>query len=499
MAINILGVDFREQAVSAVLIRGGYKGIEIAAHAHVFLDQEKTPETGLEACLEAVSEQADLAGAVCVASLPSDRFYYRNIQSPFTDLQKIDQTLPYELEPSLPLSADDLVIDFVPIDTFRPDENILKRIVRRMGLSRRPASMPLLAAALEKSQVADCLSLLKSFGLEPERIVPGGYALASCLVHAPHSPDNWLLVDADISHTALFLVLSRTLTVIRAFPGAETSLSAAEMTARLLPRIQQTLLASCAETGIERIYLAGELPDASAVAADISAACDLPVHWLNLISDMDIRFPSDLPLDWRPETGDGALALTLMRMNGINGLNLRKGAFAASASWTACRPALLRTACVAGFTMLAAFVYVRIDMGILQNRLDGITRRIDQVVTGTFPEITTLVDPLQQMREHVHNAERRIPGGNIAGRRRLIDILSGISSRIPENVPVELVRFSYEENALQVTGHTDSFNFVEEIKRRLEGPNGGFSQVTILSATMDSSGNRVQFYLEIKL
>lgn len=499
MALNILGVDFRENAVSAVLIRGGYKGIEIIAHASISIDRASSSKNGLEACLKAVSDQADITGAVCITSLPSDRFFYRNFLSPFTDLQKIDQTLPYVLEPGLPLPADDLVIDFIPIDSARPDENILKRIVRRMGITRRPSSTSILAVGLEKSQVVDCLSRLKPFGLEPERIVPDGYALASCLIHAPHSPENWLLVDVDSIHTALYLVLSGSLTVIRAFPGSGAPVSAAGMSACLLPRIQQTLLASCPETGIERIYLTGDLTDVTAVAAAVSEACGLPVHPLSLFADLDIHFQNDPPLDWRPEMGDGALALSLMRMNGITGLNLRKGVFAARASWIACRSMLMRTALVAGFMMLAAVVYVQIDMHILQNRLDGITREIDGVVTGTFPELTTLVDPLQQMREHIQNAERRIPGGDMAGRRRLIDILSAISGRIPENVPVELVRFTYEENVLQLTGHTDSFNFVEEIKRRLEGPNGGFSQVTIVSANMDGSGNRVQFHLEIRI
>ncbi len=54
------------------------------------------------------------------------------------------------------------------------------------------------------------------------------------------SPSNWLLVDADHTHTALFLVLSRTLTVIRAFPVAGVSPSAEF----LFPLIQQTLLSS---------------------------------------------------------------------------------------------------------------------------------------------------------------------------------------------------------------------------------------------------------------
>jgi len=97
----------------------------------------------------------------------------------------------------------------------------------------------------------------------------------------------------------------------------------------------------------------------------------------------------------------------------------------------------------------------------------------------------------------MHNAGFRVQKKK--GQERLVDLLGRISSRIPENVPVELIRFIYEDSILQLTGHTDSFNSVEEIKRRLEGPDGGFSLVTIVSANQENTGNRIQFHLNITL
>jgi hypothetical protein len=154
---------------------------------------------------------------------------------------------------------------------------------------------------------------------------------------------------------------------------------------------------------------------------------------------------------------------------------------------------------MAGLAVLAAFAYVQNDTQILERQLDFLNRRIDQVLTGTFPEITTIVEPLHQMRTHVQNAQRQIPGSDKTGQERLVDLLGRISSRIPDSVPVELVRFVYEDSILQLTGHTDSFNSVEEIKRKLEGPNGGFSLVTIVSANLDNTGSRIQFHLNIAI
>ena len=61
MTIKILGVDFRKDSVSAVLIRGSYKGVWMDAHAHVFLERPEDLEKGLASCLETISGQADLS------------------------------------------------------------------------------------------------------------------------------------------------------------------------------------------------------------------------------------------------------------------------------------------------------------------------------------------------------------------------------------------------------------------------------------------------------
>jgi general secretion pathway protein L len=498
MTIKILGVDFRKDSVSAVLIRGSYKGVWVDAHARVLLEGPDDLEKGLAFCLETVSEQADLP-AVCIAALPSDLLFYRNIASPFTDPRKIDQMLPYELEQNLPVPADDLISDFIPVGHAMPEKKIINRFGQLLRFASRTAPSRILAAAIEKSRLAAYLSCLKQSGLEPERIMPGGYALCLCLMHATTSPSNWLLVDVDMTHTALFLVLSRTLTVIRAFPGSGVSPSADF----LFPLIQQTLLGSCAAVRIDQIFLAGCLSDASAnalmIASALSEKCGLPAHPVNLIVDGDVRLKSALPSSWNPEIDDPALGAALVRMNGFSGLNLRKGAFGLRTSWAACRSGFLRTGVLAGLAVLAAFAYVQIDTRILEKQLDFLNRRITQVLTGTFPEITTIVEPLHQMRTHVQNAQRQIPGSDKKGQERLVDLLGRISSRIPENVPVELIRFVYEDSILQLTGHTDSFNSVEEIKRLLEGPNGGFSLVTIVSANLENTGSRIQFHLNITL
>lgn len=79
-----------------------------------------------------------------------------------------------------------------------------------------------------------------------------------------------------------------------------------------------------------------------------------------------------------------------------------------------------------------------------------------------------------------------------------IDILNEISSRIPADLDVEITNFVRGEDSLVISGNTDSFNNVDDIKSRLERSDL-FKNITISSANLEKSTNRIQFKLKIDL
>ncbi|MBW2539783.1 MAG: pilus assembly protein PilM, partial [Deltaproteobacteria bacterium] len=113
---KILGLDIRNNTVSAVLLNSGTKSVRIEAHDIVSIPDQKESENTLAAALETIVENIDTAGCICVASFPANQVLYRNIRVPFTNKKKIVQILPYELEPTLPFPVEDLTIDFHTIN-----------------------------------------------------------------------------------------------------------------------------------------------------------------------------------------------------------------------------------------------------------------------------------------------------------------------------------------------------------------------------------------------
>jgi Tfp pilus assembly protein PilN len=79
---------------------------------------------------------------------------------------------------------------------------------------------------------------------------------------------------------------------------------------------------------------------------------------------------------------------------------------------------------------------------------------------------------------------------------RSIDILNSISEKIPDNIKVDLTRLVIQPENVLISGTTDTFNSVEDIRSRLEQIQY-FKKVTTSSANTDRSGNEVRFMLKM--
>jgi len=88
--------------------------------------------------------------------------------------------------------------------------------------------------------------------------------------------------------------------------------------------------------------------------------------------------------------------------------------------------------------------------------------------------------------------------GDVTASVKTIDILNDISRLIPEKQDVELVSIVVGSGNVVVTGNTDTFNAVDDMKSGLERADN-FQSVSISSANMDHSGSRVRFKLKVVL
>ncbi len=483
MTRKILGLDIRHDAVSAVLVQNSIKENVIESYESVPIPDQQDFESGMAASLETIVEKMNIAGSICIASFPADQISYRNIQVPFKGLKKISKILPFELEPTIPFPVDDLIIDFYTLP-----------------LSDHNDHTDLIAAAVEKSKLQLYLGILDSFGIEPEIVTVGGYSTALCLNSLVDTHENWLFADIDKSKCTVFGVLSGKICLIRSFSiPSETPSFNTEM---LCTNIQRTLSAFEEIVGLDfhpdGLFITGCGLDDSDIEQDMERFLELSVKRTDLVSHIEIEKQHHPAKTWDPCQMDNAFSLALMEIEGVDGFNFRKGPFAAKKIWVEHKTGLIKAGVLAAMVLALAFFNVVLDSYFLKKKLTGLDDQITKIFTSTFPDVKS-VDPYQQMRIEIEAANKNaLLPGKTDKHIRTIDILNNISKLIPKETDVKLTRLVVGEDSVQISGNTDTFNSVDDIKSRLEQINF-FQKITISSANINKSDKRVQFKLQVHL
>jgi len=483
MSRKILGLDIRNHAVSAVLVNSGIKGSAINGYAHVPITEQNDIENNIAAALETVLETMNITGSVCITSFPADQISYRNIQVPFKEAKKIGQILPFELEATLPFQVDDLIIDFQPIKFPGPTDHT-----------------DIIAAAAEKSKLKSYLDTLASFDIKPEIVTASGYPAARSLIKIADTPEKWLFADIDPNKGTLFAAISGQIILVRSFP---ISSGASSRTESLCIHIQRTLSAfeEIFEPNFQPggIFITGCGLDDATFEQDMERTLELPVRRTDLVRDTDIvrkNFPAE---SWRPEQMDNAFALTLIETAGIDSLNFRKGPFAESKHWAEHKKSFIKAGILAGMVLVLAFFNIMLESYTLGKKLDRLDGQINDIFMKTFPDVKKIVDPLQQMRVKIQDAKKEsVIAEATKANIRNIDILYDISDLIPKEIDVDLTRLVIGSETVLISGNTDTFNSVDDMKSRLE-QGEMFKKVTISSANIEKSGNRVRFKLKVQL
>ena len=425
----------------------------------------------------------DIAGSACAVSIPADLVSFRNINLPFRDLKKIRQILPFELESGLPLSVEDLIVDFQPV-----------------YLDDRDGDTDILAAAIEKSQLKKYLDILSSFNIEPEIVTIGGYPVALCLAHLVHIPENWLLIDTGTDKSVLFVAASNQICLVRPLPMVLPNSSGK----KILPiNVRRTLSAAeeIYQSDIQprHIIVTGKGVDDPEVLRHMDRILKIPVEPVNLAKDTNVVKKIRSIAPWQPPLMDNALALALLKTESIHGINFCKGTFIPKKESTARKKNLIRTGLLLGVVLILALMSIVLDSRSMGKKVFALNSKINHIFKTTLPGIKTIVDPVQQMRISIEDLKKKsIFFGKTDRTIRHIDILNEISKKIPKGMDIEITRLVSGEGDITISGQTGTFNSVDDTKSKLE-TSGLFRQVTISSANINRSGNRVQFRLNIKL
>ncbi len=483
MGRKILGLDIRTNTISAVLLANSIKGNVIESYFHFSLEPN-AEENGAEksSVLKAITDKINVSDVVCIASFPAEDVSYRNIRIPFREPKKIRQVLSFELEPTLPSPIEDAVIDF-----------------QQLTLPKQQGQTGIIAAVIEKTKLDKYLAELASFRINPQAVTIGGYSTALCLARLLELPNHSVIIDVDPEWATLFAVSAGQVQIVRSI----TLSSSSKSPVRLISRgILQTVSAAEDMLGIdfspEVIYLTGAGENELNIGRELSDLLDLPVKKIDLVQEVGITVTQQAGRSWIPDQMDNALSLAVSEVHGSHGLNFSKRQFAGKKQWIAHKKDITKTGILAGIILLILLFNVSYGFYSMSKKKNDLDFQVTTIFKETFPEVTRIVDPLQQMRVKVKEVKQQsmIPG-EAEKNFRIIDILNDISRLLPRERDIELSRLVVGPENVTLSGDTATFNSVDDMKNRLEkGPL--FKKVSITSANSDKTGKRINFKLKIQ-
>lgn len=479
MQKKILGLDICEGSISMVLIKSGLRENQVLFYKHVLLPSDNDGATiqQVTETLENIKQNLPVPHDSTFVSIPSGMISFRNLETPFKDHQKIRKVLPFELEPTLPSPVDNLVIDFFL--TGHHEENHL------------------VAASLNRDIFETYIDNLSKIGFDPSYVSPSGYATVNSLIRYMDLPAQSMVLHLDRCTFTVYELIYQKMVLIRSFRVTGSGESRMESIAR---NLQQTIAASedilFQEFFPEHLWLTGNSSDLDLISDFLRDKLQIPNSKLDFLSVSNIS--GEISIEKQESTVlNNALGLALSEAGRFDGINFRKGRYSVKNRWTEHKATFVRTGVIAVLTVMMFFSILFYQNRLLQNRLDTLNQEINQIFITAFPEVTRIIDPVHQMQIHVEEAarEKQISG---YGHRavRAVDILNQLSKQITYDANAELTQLVLGPENLQLSGTADTFNTVNEIRNRLDSV-PFFKQVMISSATVERSGERIQFKINI--
>lgn len=485
MSRKIFSIDIQDTGIAAILIENSLKGNRVEARLFVpypDIDREAAHEENpvLDA-LKKTIEGISLSGVEVIVSLPPRLVSYRNLQVPFKDPKKIRQVLPFELEPTLPYPVEDLIVDSQVISQGEKTD--------------------ILVGFVLKAELTKILDAITSLDIEPRMAAPAGLSLAACLAKYLETPEDLIVISADQNSATVFALASGRAHMARSFYVKELDprLKAKKLSDAVIQVMGAFEAAFASPFEPVRVLASGAGVDAECLNDDIKRVLDIPVIRLDLLKDIDLNIKINPDIQYDPDLCNTAAGLAAVEILGLPVINFYGSRSIIKKYWEEYRNDFIRTGAMAAFVFVVALFNVLLEAHFLQKEVQHLNQQIAFLFQSTFPDTAKIIDPLQQMRARVQ--EERQKGaftGEMENEMSNIDILNEISSRIPADQDVEITNFVRGDNSVLVTGNTDSFNTVDDIKGRLSQAEG-LKEITINSANLEKATNRIQFKLKIDL
>ncbi len=493
MTTNIWGLDIGSTGIRAIELTRTWNSYRVTDYRFRPLDPAGGEDQDIEV-LQALREMfpEGIKRKGFVIPIASHRTMVHKIPLPFKERKKNLRIVKYEIEPLLPVPAEQVVVDFYSLKVDQGDH-------------------PALVFAAPKEHLRHKLSLVKEAGLDPESLIPEAMALFWAMKYL----DKALTVDPggllDVGHkkTTLIVWCDGVLVLARSIPigGEEVWQSrgtgrpeASPTLSRLAGEVLRTLMALESEAPaqtVSRIFLTGGLTALPGAEAILENHIQREVRILDPIH----RVPGLHQAV--PEGHQQVLTVALgAALWGAapesERLNFRQEELISSQK---VRREKSRVHLLLAYGIILALLAMGglfTNLYLQERKYRELKKEIRQEFSQALPGVKKIVNEVQQMKTFVQEEKARVVAlGGMGNENSPLEILREISTIFDPNWKVKLTELTIDSEGVEVNGEADSFDTINQLKSRLDR-SSLYQDVQLKAARASNLENIIEFRIQMK-
>ncbi len=507
MSKKIWGLDISSSGIKVLELARTWQGYRVTDFKfHPFFEGSREEKVGK---LRQIFQQKR-GGKNFILPVPSHQTMTHWASLPFQDRKKNLRVIKFEVEPLLPLPADQVVVDFYDPGE-EPDRGAL-------------------IFAVSKDHLRDQLSLMEDAGLDPECIIPEGIALFEVVKNLKINTSNGAaaLMDVGDEKTTLIIWQGENLALVRSIPitvapGSQIhhaqgipslfngQKEKSEMDEegkeaidpgfqRLVEEVLRTLFSyesGAAGRAVEKIFITGDSAAAPGLMNYFANTLERPSEILNL----EEYSPSLL----KNISEEFHLSLTVAlgaAFGGFTGegerINFRQEEFASSKK---ARKLKKRTMLIISYGIILSFLGIAVfstNLLLKERKYRELKAEIRKEFLLAQPGIKKIVSEIQQMKSLVEEERTRFNAlGGISAGRSILETIRELSMMIEPNWKIRVTDMMVDPETVEVNGEADSFDTINRLKAKLDR-SPFFGEVQLKTAQASSLENVVEFKIQMR-
>ncbi|MDY0212051.1 MAG: type II secretion system protein GspL [Desulfuromonadaceae bacterium] len=422
------------------------------------MQRDITPESDIEKILLEMLEQPPRFTDHFTTALTWRKCFVRTLHFPFKEKSKIDAAARIELESRVPTD----------ISTY---------IIASLQAMKEEQGFSTISVAVPEADIAAALAPLDHLRLPVQMLGLSPFAEADGVTHFHQ---NVLLVKA---HATNLLMCSINAGNIRGYKNCgPLTTPVLDLAQRI--HLEAELLWRSGKLEVQPLLLIGEH-----VTDVLSTALEQMGHEL-------LQLPWSL--NGSPVAPEFLPVCALAHAREDKSINLRRGRFALKGGWSSIKKHLYTGGVLLTLSLILAVTTAVVTYRHKQQQAETYRKQMNQIFHQTLPHVGVVVDIPRQLKAELDQLEKRARLLGIGNSASALTALREVSRLTPEDIQVDIKRFKYEADKLELTGVTTDFDSVNRLGAQLR-QTPLFTEVRISDAKMGLEGNKVDFRLQLTL